>query len=248
MILMYHHVCPASEIPAQPPPGEGWQYTISPEALETQLRALMDGGFRFTSLESMVATIQTRGYVLGRVAAITLDDGWVDNYRYAFPVFQKLGLPATFFMTTDHLHRRTGDERKMTAVHAREVCGHGMSVGGHTRSHPNLARIPAPQAKEEIAGCKADLEDALGGPVSLFAYPGGQFNPAVARIVEEAGYTAACSVMGMGINSRASRYWLYRDTLTEKMDTLADTFRIHPALRLLMLPRTWRRTRQMLRA
>ncbi|MCK7493592.1 MAG: polysaccharide deacetylase family protein [Comamonadaceae bacterium] len=49
-----------------------------------------------------------------------------------------------------------------------------MRIGGHTATHPILAR-PWPQAaREEIVGGKRTLESLVDAPVTLFAYPNGK--------------------------------------------------------------------------
>jgi peptidoglycan/xylan/chitin deacetylase (PgdA/CDA1 family) len=49
-----------------------------------------------------------------------------------------------------------------------------MDVGGHTRNHPILGRVTSPETlRDEIAGCRDDLIEALGRKPLAFAYPVG---------------------------------------------------------------------------
>lgn len=54
-----------------------------------------------------------------------------------------------------------------------------------------MTEIPLEQAREEIQGSKAWLEDVLGQPVRCFCYPRGALNAALQAEVEAAGYQAA---------------------------------------------------------
>jgi peptidoglycan/xylan/chitin deacetylase (PgdA/CDA1 family) len=92
----------------------------------------------------------------------------------------------------------------------------GMQIGGHTVSHPILARLPAEEARQEITGCKQDLEQLLQAPVPLFAYPNGRpgqdFSAEHALAVEAAGYEAAVTTAWGVSNSETNRFQIPRFT------------------------------------
>ncbi len=160
MILLYHHVAPADSIPK----GDnrlheaGWEFTHSPEAFEFQLRELQQRGYRFVSLNQLIEGIQATGSESEDSVVITFDDGWIDNYTFAFPVLKKLQIPATFFVVTDSLQENRSDSKRMNLEQLRELSARGMTIGSHTRSHHDLTVLSSSNAKEEIAGSKADLQ------------------------------------------------------------------------------------------
>ena len=165
MILMYHHVAPLEAVPGDAAPIEGWSLRFSPKEFEEQLCQFIERGFKFIPLPDLVKEIKRSGREPARLTAITFDDGWTDNFTYAFPALQRLGLPATFFVTSEHIREGVEDPKRMSVVQLRKSIQNGMTIGGHSRTHPNLALLPKREAQSEILGCKQDLETALNTPI-----------------------------------------------------------------------------------
>jgi peptidoglycan/xylan/chitin deacetylase (PgdA/CDA1 family) len=82
---------------------------------------------------------------------------------------------------------------------ARELHAAGMSIGGHTATHPVLARLSAECQREEVTTCGRRLHEELGTPMRWFAYPvGGRdtFTPVTQRALHECGVELAFSFYG----------------------------------------------------
>ncbi|MCC6197659.1 MAG: polysaccharide deacetylase family protein [Burkholderiales bacterium] len=97
--------------------------------------------------------------------------------------------------------------RMMTPAGVRALAGYGIAVGAHTCRHPILAETSDAVAWQEIAESRRVLEEIVGKPVTLFAYPNGKpgrdYRAQHVRMVREAGFTAAVST-APGASSRAS--------------------------------------------
>jgi peptidoglycan/xylan/chitin deacetylase (PgdA/CDA1 family) len=91
-----------------------------------------------------------------------------------------------------------------------------MGIGGHTVNHPILARLPAAEARQEIAQGRAALEAALDAPVRVFAYPNGKpgqdYLPEHVDMVRELGFEAAVSTAWGVSRGAADWYQLPRFT------------------------------------
>jgi peptidoglycan/xylan/chitin deacetylase (PgdA/CDA1 family) len=87
----------------------------------------------------------------------------------------------------------------MTWQMAAELRDAGMTIGGHTATHPVLARSSLARQRREIDECARRLREELGLPMRFFAYPVGlsdTFDRDTRRIVEDAGVELAFSFYG----------------------------------------------------
>lgn len=67
----------------------------------------------------------------------------------------------------------------------------GIIVGNHTLTHPCLHQCNEATIRHELAASQAILTEALGHTPRTLAYPNGDQDPRVRRIVEELGFEAA---------------------------------------------------------
>jgi peptidoglycan/xylan/chitin deacetylase (PgdA/CDA1 family) len=170
---------------------------VSPAAFARQMWLLRRLGY--TGLSMSAAMPYLRGERSGRIAVITLDDGYVDNLDSALPILQRHGFSATCYVVSGSIGRynqwdaeRLGVRKPlMSAEQLRDWHRGGMEIGAHSRSHPRLTQCDDAQLHDEIHGSKATLEDRLGVSVMQFCYPYGDADERVAGVVREAGFAAA---------------------------------------------------------
>lgn len=196
-ILMYHSIS-AEASPAF------MKYTVAPDVFESHLAYLSRHQYTGLTVTQLVKLLRTMPPVElpARPVVITFDDGFEDFYTAALPALRRYGLPATLYVitglvggTSQWLAQADESGRKMVSwSQLAEIRDSGIEIGGHSQNHPQLDLLPAPQAWQEIASCKAILEEKLGQEISSFAYPHGYHTLRDKLLVQEAGYTSACAV------------------------------------------------------
>lgn len=86
--------------------------------------------------------------------------------------------------------------RPMSGDEVRRFAESGMfDVGAHSETHPVLAQLSAAEQRREALQSRTRLEELLGHPVTMFAYPfggSGSYTATTKRIVIEARYEGAC--------------------------------------------------------
>jgi GT2 family glycosyltransferase/peptidoglycan/xylan/chitin deacetylase (PgdA/CDA1 family) len=191
-VLMYH------AFGAQ---DEGDRYVISRRALSRQLRLLKLFGYRGVEFVEVARCLRRGELPPRRAVAITIDDGYRDNLEVAEPVLRRYGFSATVFLVSEKLggvndwttEGALADRPLLTSDQVDELRGRGISLGAHTRRHPELPALGDQALKEEVAGSREDLEPRFG-EIATFAYPFGLFDERAVATAEEAGFEGACTV------------------------------------------------------
>ena len=189
-VLCYHGVC-------EQPPDE---WSVTPAQLREQVQLVLRDRVPVT-VERLVAWLRGEAAIVARAVAITFDDGFVDLLAHAAPVLAEAGVPATAFVAPGLLSREAADASYVPSrpimdwsQTAELAAMPGWTIGSHSLTHPQLATLDAAQARRQIRDSKAVLEDRLGRPVTLLAYPYGTAHTVSTRdqhLAAEAGYEAA---------------------------------------------------------
>ncbi len=211
-VLMYHKISP----------GKKEKYRISPERFVSQMEYLSKKGYQTISPDDLLGFVQGGRTLPERSVLITFDDGYKDNFTYAYPTLKKYKFKATIFLVTQYIGKKNGwsdgSEEILSWEEIEEMKGEGFSFGSHTHTHPNLLELPQDKVLSEIEDSKRILEERLGEAISFFAYPYGKFNSEIKEIVKEAGYLGAFSTLP-GKNGIDEDPFLLRRILIRGYDT-----------------------------
>lgn len=179
-VLMYHSVNPKSD-PVL------YRLIVKPESFARQMRFLKEHNYKVVSLDRIGEMIRERKRVPFKTVAITFDDGFKDNYTYAYPVLKEMGFPATIFVIYDEVGRQQGDRLSWDQI--KEMQDSGLiTIGSHT-----LGPVPLIDIKDEgelrrqIIDSKRIFEEKLNTPVESFCYVGGDVYGAYKRIGQGGG-------------------------------------------------------------
>lgn len=102
-VMMYHRILPLDDprhITEEP------GMIVTPEDFEMHVKTLKKH-FNITTLNEWADKKSISGALPSKNCVITFDDGWLDNYQYAWPILKKHNIPATIYLATNLIGKNT---------------------------------------------------------------------------------------------------------------------------------------------
>jgi peptidoglycan/xylan/chitin deacetylase (PgdA/CDA1 family) len=114
-VLMYHHVNPRGKF-----------INVTPEKFEAHMRYLNRHGFTALHTDELLAILNGQKMPPKKPVMITFDDGWLDNWIFAFPALKKYGMKAVIFVITSLIpekgRRQRSDEGEVAGFPKHTEC------------------------------------------------------------------------------------------------------------------------------
>ena len=227
---------------------------VTPDNFGAQLAWLARRGYRGVSLAAYLRQAAEQPDKLGRLVALTFDDGYLDNLTYAWPLLEKFGFSATIFVVAERIGTDQLIDPHLLTVHPavprtayqfltwddiRTLQRKGIEIGSHTCTHPKLDQLDAAGQTDEITQSKKIIEEQLQQPVVSFCYPYGHFNDDSLRIVAAAGYSQAVVTPWRAGLIRGGRLTLRRVGLYRRDTLLRFIYKISPLFELARRVKHW---------
>ena len=181
-VLMYHRV--DREVPRD---AVGRDLTVDPETFEAQLRWLQAHHVRTLTATELRAGL-ARGTRPENAVVLTFDDGYAEAATTVFPLLQRYGARATFFVSSGFV----GTPNHLSWRQMRAMRAAGDEIACHGTEHLDLTQLDRTGQLREAGHCVASFRRYLAGwePQS-YAYPAGKYDASAIAVLQGLGFNCA---------------------------------------------------------
>ncbi len=186
---------------------------IAVEVFAAQLEYLKHNNYTVLTAGEVARRLRSGVELPPRCVSLTVDDGYTTFLTGAMPLLRRYHYPATLFVASDSV----GRHGYLSWEQLRSLEQEGVEIGNHSAAHPYFVDDQVQHPDDWRRHARADIERAqqaftrhLGHKVALFAYPYGEYSPALAKLVRKLGFAAAFAQQSGVVDTGADLYALPR--------------------------------------
>lgn len=148
---------------------------VSPAEFDKQMQYLKENNYNAIGFDEL-----SKVSSLEKPFIITFDDGYEDNYTFAYPVLKKYNFKATIFVCADAIGKPNFLKKNQM-----EEMKDLISFESHTVTHSKLSLLKEDQIDLELSDSKKIIGELTGKEVSVLAYPYGDYDHRVINIAKK---------------------------------------------------------------
>ncbi|OIM99182.1 polysaccharide deacetylase [Idiomarina sp. MD25a] len=183
-VLQYHHV--SATTPAVT--------SITPDQFEQHLRYLKEHDFNVVAIEQAAEWIDAGATIPRKTVVITFDDGYDNVLENAHPKLKEYGFPYAVFVNPDLLEAHPS--AYMSWQQLKTIDAEGATIVNHGQTHDHLIRRNENESeaqwqarmKQDVVSAQQAIDAQLGEQPKYFAYPYGEYSPALEKLLEDWGF------------------------------------------------------------
>lgn len=222
-VLMYHYVVPKENV-LEP----NNKSIIDLETFERGINLLYTEGYYTATLSELEDYVHGKIRLPEKTVVITFDDGYENNYIYAYPILKNVGYNAAVFLIGDRVQERTTAKfvpNKSTYFSQEQIEASGDVFEFHSHTN-NLHYKKMEQCGKEYAATR-DIEllkkdiavmKHSGIDTPYLAYPYGDYNHRIMFQLTQYGYRMAFTVAKGFVRPGDNPMTLNRLTVTADTD------------------------------
>ena len=161
---------------------------VSPQRFKEQMEFIKRRGYKVLTIQEYISLINKPVWSIPHnLVLITFDDGYKNNFTYAYPVLKRLGFPACIFMVAAKVNQKD----RLSAQQLKILSQNGITIGSHTLTERYLPHLTEEEIEIELCTSKKILEEITGKKIIALCYPTGGFNKSIQKIAQKCGYKIA---------------------------------------------------------
>lgn len=165
---------------------------IDTNLFRKHLKYLRSNNYQVLTLGKAVGKLKAGELTGGKYAVITVDDGYRSFKSGAMPILERFGFRATLFVNSSSV----GGGSYMDWRTLKALKKSGIEIGNHSHTHPHFLNKADQKGfkryfSKDLKKAQEAFQKHLGFTPDLYAYPYGEYNPDMIKILKKSGFNGA---------------------------------------------------------